>query len=299
VGYRSVLVGLLVAAAGCRGCRDTPTPPAPPTPKTQAPLSVDTPADTPVEAEESSILPPHVALAVHGSAKIELGPGWGWVIDASALDREAFLPDAGPTRPSRADAGGPSAAFSLQLSLADGTPVPLKTVSAAAPPSDPEFALEGETIAEARWLVAPESTQLAPGKYQLIATLEVPAVADAGWSGRTTSGPVRITIAAPPSPVTTDWAGHERLVKAHYAEAAGDVAGARAEIEALLKAQPENISALTVKGDLQEASNDKAGALKTFELALSILAKSGAETQEPPVYLLHRQRDLALALDKK
>src|SRR5260370_24287054 len=191
VAYRSVVVGLLVAAAGCRGCRDKPAPPAPapPTPKTEAPP----PVDTPIEAEESSILPPHVALAVHGSAKIELGPGWGWGIDASALDRDAFLPDAGPTRSSRADAGGPSAAFSLQLSRADGTPVPLKAVTAAVPPSDPELALEGETIAEARWLVAPENTQFAPGKYQLIATLEEPAVADARSSGRTTPGPVRIT----------------------------------------------------------------------------------------------------------
>lgn len=298
---RTAVVALLIASASCRGCREQSAPPAPPQPGSAAAPPAGAPAhapvDAPAEAEEPSILPPHIALSVHGAAKVELGPGWGWVIDASALDRDAFVPDAGPKRSPGVDGGAASAAFSLQLSRADGTPVPLKAASVAVPPSAQEIA-EGGTIAEARWLVGPQDTQLPPGKYELVAVLEAPA-AGAGWSGRTVSGPVRVTIAAPPSPLTPAWMEQERLVRARYAEAASDLASARAEIEALLKAQPENISALTAKGDLQATADDKAGALQTFELALSLLEKRDQPPPEPPTYLLHRQRDLALALRKK
>lgn len=290
-----IVLALLIAMAGCKGCRERSLPSAPPTPKAEAPPP---PAGAQLEAEESEIEPPHLALSIHGSAKLELGSGWGWVIDASALDRDAVLSDAGPKQWSRPDAGGPAAAFSLQLSQANGTAVPLNAVSAPAPRFDPQIAVEGDTIAQARWLVAPEHTRLPPGKYQLVATLDVPAVADAGFSGRTTSGPVRITIADPPSPMTPAWLQEEKLVKAHYAQARGDLAGARAEVDALVAAQPGNVAALTAKGDLQDAANDKAGALKTFEQALSILAQSDEEATEPPLYLLHRQRDLASALGK-
>lgn len=289
------IIALPIAIAGCSGCRKKSTPSAPPPPKAEAPSA---PASPQLEAEAVEIEPLHIALSVHASANIELGSGWGWVIDASVLDRDALQPDAGASRLPRPDGGGPSSSFSLELTRADGTKVPLKAVPAAPPPADPEGSSEGETIAEARWLVAPEDTGLAPGKYELVASLEAPAFADAGWGGRTTGGPVRITIAAPPSPVTPAWVEQEKLVKAHYAQAKGDLAGARAEIDALLVAQPENVAALSAKGDLQDAANDKAGALETFEQALSILAKSNEDREEPPVYLLQRRRELALALGK-
>lgn len=241
---------------------------------------------------------PQLAAAVNGSAQVDLAPGWGWVIEASAMNPRLFQSDAGTMQLSGPD-GGWASAFSLHLSGPDRKPLPLKAVLSSARPSTPTAALDSDADAEARWLVAPEDTQLAVGKYELVVTLDAPGGADAGWSGRAASPPVQLTITAPPSPVTPAWAEHERLVKSHYAQARGDIAAARAEIDALLSTQPENVTALAVKGNLQEAANDKEGALKTYELALSIVAKRDVEAPEPPTYLLHRQRELSLALGKK
>lgn len=290
---RSIFIALLIALGGCRACRDWHSPAAPPTPRASAP-----PPAPVAEANESPAPAPEIAASVHGSAAVELAPGWGWIIDATALNPDAFQARAKTMQLIGSGAGWTSA-FSVQLKRADGTAVPLNAVLTGEPPSTATLPLDRETVARARWLVTPQDTQLPPGKYQLVVAAEAPAAADAGWSGRTESPPVRITIVAPPSPATPAWEERERLIKAHYAEATGDGVGARAEIDALLASQPENVSALTVKGNLQEAANDKAGALKTYDQALSILEKRGLDALEPPVYLLHRRRDLALSLGNK
>jgi hypothetical protein len=180
------------------------------------------------EANESPAPAPEIAASVNGSAVVEMAPGWGWIIDATALNPDAFQARAKTMQLVGSGAGWTSA-FSVQLRRADGTAVPLNAVLTGDPPSTATLPLDRETVARARWLVAPQDTQLPPGKYQLVVAAEAPAAG----------------------------------------------VGARAEIDALLASQPENVSALTVKGNLQEAANDKAGALKTYDQALAILEKRG------------------------
>lgn len=240
---------------------------------------------------------PQVAAAVFGSTRIQLAPGLGWVIEASAMNPGLFQPDAG-TMLLSSSGGSWAAAFSLQLTDERGKPVPLKATLKSSRPSTPAAELGADADAEVFWLVAPEDAQFPLGRYELIATLEAPAAAGAGWIGRAKSPPVQITIGQPRSPPTPASTAHERLVKARYAQAAGDIAGARAEIDALVAAQPENVVALTVQGDLQETANDKKSALKTYELALSVIEKRGPAGPEPATYLLRRQQELSRALRK-
>lgn len=133
--------------------------------------------------------------------------------------------------------------------------------------------------------------QIAPGDYQVLATVETSAgssgAADS-WHGRVESEPVKLSVVQKPTHMAPAEEETTDLHFARYYQAAQDWPHARTFVEKALVANPDSIPAHTLNGEVREAQGDLPGALKAYQLAESNFHKQYPHSYEAPLYLINK-----------
>ena len=163
-------------------------------------------------------------------------------------------------------------------------------------PASATVALSGIGTAEAVWLVAPADTlAIAPGVYNLSATLDTTSTAAAGaWSGSVASTGAGVTLQTEPASLSAEDEASKYLALAAYARLKGDTQGTASALDTLIAHQPSILEASKEKADLLAAQGDFAGALSLYELTLSHFLTANPNASEP-LTLLTRPIDAMAA----
>jgi hypothetical protein len=164
-----------------------------------------------------------------------------------------------------------------------------------APEDGAQLALAPDDVASVFAIVPPQdSLSLAAGAFSLRAVFDATGATPSAWQGVTSSAPAVLTLAPPNGAPNNQEFALERMLRATLFSLKGQLAPARAEIEAILAADPGNAGALTFLGDLQENAGQLDDAIDSYQLALLAAAPVGsaAGLKDPPSWILSRNGDL-------
>jgi hypothetical protein len=168
-------------------------------------------------------------------------------------------------------------------------PWPLRIVAA---PETKALSLGDTETAQLDYLLDPAAAdQIAPGDYQIVATVETPAGGNVGadtWHGRVESEPVRLSVAQKPARIAPADEETTDLQFARYYQAAQDWPHARTFAEKALAANPDSVPARTLDGEVREAQADLKGALQAYQLAETNFHKQYPHSYEAPLYLINK-----------
>ena len=261
-----VLLGCALAACGGDEERDPGAAGRPDAPAAGAPPAWDEPASG----------APLLSLSLNDAAALELHRGWPLIVRVSVLHPAAFEPSATPAEPVViADAG---AALRVRVTDQAGAEQTWPLHSAA--PLPPELRLERDASADTFWwLDGAETAALSDGRYEVVAEL-----------GAATSPPAAVTLSPEPAPLPPERARQKRLRVLALLLLRGDGAAARAEVDALLREDPDDLAALEVSGDLFAAEGRAAEASDAYSRALHVFFERNPKPPEPPVSLLRKRQ---------
>jgi tetratricopeptide (TPR) repeat protein len=221
---------------------------------------------------------PLLSLSLNDATELALHRGWPLVVRVSVLHPAAFEPGAAAAEPVRiADAG---AALRVRVANAAGEAQSWPLHPAAPLPA--ALDLELDTSADALfWLDGAETAALADGRYTLAAEL-----------GAATSPPAALALSPEPSPLSPERAREKRLRLLALLLLRGEPAAARAEVDALLSEDPDDLAALELSGDLLAAEGRPAEARDAYSRALHVFFQRDPKPTEPPAKLLRKRQAL-------
>lgn len=235
---------------------------------------------------------PRLSLAVNSGLGTELVAGWPILIEARLISPAAFV------------AGGPPLTIGLKgrpwteavrveiTRGGGGVEWPLQLATLA----DPRVTLDADRGGVATWFVTPEdSARIRPGEYDFVAVLDTSEGALPGtWRGRTESVPATVSLRGPEPPAEAD-AVLRRHAFLRYFLARGKRPEASEEVDALLRDDPDDVTALALKSDLLAEDGRVAAALDVVARAMDLIRSEDPNAAEPPIALVERQGAL---LDK-
>ncbi len=226
---------------------------------------------------------PQLSISVNGGRTVDVPRGWPVVVRMAILHSQHLTH--GDVSPLRLAPPGISwaDAIAFDVTLKDKTVA--WDLKLAAPPDDQTLVLDGRAVAECVWRMSPDATAvLQPGTYRLTARLEIKN--SDGWNGLAQSAPVRISMVEEPSPLpAADYARKQRL-RADYALAGGAAGEAEAILDDLLKGQPKDVAALSVKARLLELKDEIALASLFAQRAVLAAREQNPDGKEAPKELL-------------
>jgi len=168
-------------------------------------------------------------------------------------------------------------------------PWPLRIVAV---PQTKAITLGDTETAQLDYLLDPAAAdEIAPGDYQIVATVETPAVSKVAadsWHGRVESEPVKLTVLQKPASMTPADEEATALQFARYYQAAQDWPQTRTFAEKALAANPNSIPARTLDGEAREAQGDLKGAVEAYQLAEANFHKQYPHSYEAPLYLINK-----------
>jgi tetratricopeptide (TPR) repeat protein len=181
--------------------------------------------------------------------------------------------------------------------LPDGKQQPLGwALRAMNRPEATRLTLDADTVAQLDYaLDSSAAAVVAPGEYQIVALVEVPAegkIPSDRWQGRVESEPVRLRIAER----ATHWQNSEQeklnLDLAYYDYATGDWRSALEHAQKAIAANPHSVHAAIVVGQAKEKQGDLKGALAAYQMAESKFYAQYPKSEEPPLYLIYKTTSL-------
>jgi tetratricopeptide (TPR) repeat protein len=219
---------------------------------------------------------PLLSLSLNDATELELHRGWPLIVRASVLHPAAFAPGPEPAAPvAIADAGA-----ALRVRVVNPAGEAQSWPLHAASPLPAELRLERDASADtAWWLDGAETAALPDGRYALVAEL-----------GAATSPPALLTLSPEPAPLPPERAREKRLRALELLLLRGDHAAARAEVDALLRADADDLAALEASGDLYAAEGRKPEAFEAYSRALHSFFERDPKPPEPPVALLRKRQ---------
>jgi hypothetical protein len=231
---------------------------------------------TPPAWEEPASGAPLLSISLNDAAALDLHRGWPLIVRVSLLHPAAFEPAAAPAEAVViADA---EAALRVRVTNQAGEAQSWPLHAAA--PLAAELRLERDGSAETFWwLDGAETAALADGRYTLVAEL-----------GAAKSPAAAVTLSPEPTPLPPERARQKRLRIVALLLLRGESAAARAEVEALLREDPDDIVALEVSGDLFAAEGRAAEARGAYSRALQVFFARNPKPSEPPVALLRKRQ---------
>jgi hypothetical protein len=261
----AVLLGCALAACGGDEQRDS-----------AATGGATAPALAPPVWDEPASGTPPISLSVNDAAELELHRGWPLILRASVLHPAAFEASDAPVEPFVVP--GAAAALRVRVANAAGEAQSWPLHAAATLPD--ELRLEHDGSADAVWwLDGAETAALADGRYTLVAEL-----------GAATSPRASVTLSPEPVPLPPERARAKRLRGLALLLLRGESAAARAEVDALLREDPDDLAALELSGDLLAADGRTAEARDAYSRALHSIFESDPKPPEPPVTLLRKRQ---------
>jgi hypothetical protein len=149
-----------------------------------------------------------------------------------------------------------------------------------------QLTLTGADVGVAAWWVSPaDSAAIPPGEYTLDAILDS-TNAPAGWQGIALGEPVRVTVAAEPSPLGVDLRSEKALALANFEVSRGGLDAALRHVEVLLDRDPGNLGALLFRAEILELTGEDRAALEAYRATLDAFDAAHPDSPEPPVDLI-------------
>jgi tetratricopeptide (TPR) repeat protein len=219
---------------------------------------------------------PLLSLSLNDAAELALHRGWPLIVRVSVLHPAAFEPGAAAAAPVRIAAAGAALRVRVANQAGEAQSWPLHPAA----PLPAEQSLEPDASADAVfWLDGAETSALADGRYTLVAEL-----------GAATSPPAAVTLSPEPAPLPPERAREKRLRLLALLLLRGEQAAAQAEVDALLREDPDDLAALEVSGDLLAAQGRTAEARDAYSRALRAFFQRDPKPTEPPVALLRKRQ---------
>jgi hypothetical protein len=229
---------------------------------------------------------PRLSLSLNDAAELELHRGWPLIVRASLLHPAAFDAAASEPEPVRIAGAGATLRVRVASQAGEAQSWPLHE---AAPLPD-ELALGRDDSADTLWwLDGAETAALADGRYTLVAALDTTG-AGSGWRGVAESPPASLTLSPEPAPLAPELAHEKRRRTLALLLLRGEHAAARAEVDALLREQPDDLAALEASGDLHAAEGREREALDAYAQALHVFFARDPQPPEPPAELLRKRQ---------
>lgn len=240
-------------------------------------------------AEAEDTPGPLVSLAINGTAEVDAVRGWPLVAVVGVMHPFAMRP--GVTSPIVLTRQGGTWSEALRLVVTNDRGQVVAWPFSAAAAASPTIALDGQTVGEMVWWLAPEeSARLALGAHQVVAVLEIPAAAEGGWTGRRRTDAVSVRVIDEPNLLSAQQEVEKRQRFTEYHLRRGDRQQAIGEVDKLLARQPKNVWALKTKGDWHAAAGRNREALALYDDALAAFYAEHPGPREPPDELLWEQR---------
>lgn len=226
---------------------------------------------------------PQLSISVNGGRASDVPRGWPVVVRMAILHSQHLT--RGDVSPLRLAPPGISWADAIAFDIALEGKTAAWDLKLAAPPDDQTLVLDGRTVAECVWRMSPDATAvLQPGRYRLTARLEIKN--SDGWNGLAQSAPVTISMVEEPSPLPSAGYARKQRLRADYALAGGAAGEAEAILDGLLKSQPKDVAALSVKARLLELKDEIALASIFAQRAVLAAKEQNPDGKEPPKELL-------------
>jgi hypothetical protein len=152
------------------------------------------------------------------------------------------------------------------------------------------LALDAADVGYAGWWLSPDETaHLATGDFKLTIRLDTRGSSQ-GWKGTAASQTIVLHLKPPPPQVSGALqALHARRV-ADWHMLQGDNRAAAGDIDALLAQQPNDVPALTLKGDLLMNAGHAPDAITAYDRAIALAVAQQPKDAEPPRILLSKRR---------
>jgi hypothetical protein len=191
---------------------------------------------------------PELSITANDAQHINLYSGWPLLVHATIMNSRRFDKSAN-VPPLVIAPNGAAWTTSIQFTALDASGQahewPLHLIGT---PADASLTLVGPSYVRFTSQMSPtDVSSLAPGTYQLVATLQVSN--SSAWNGAAQSAPVTIELAPEPT-LTPDLQLQKALLVAEYQTNAGDLAGALSTAQQLLHAQPTNPLAISAGANL-------------------------------------------------
>jgi hypothetical protein len=251
----------------------------------------------------AQVNPPPPSPIVSLSANQSLGPssfaGWPLVFQVDLFHPDAMTTDQ-PVNPILLKLDTGSWADAVKITILDSSGVqqnwPLHLLLRPTG-ADASLSLDSETSGQLAWWVSSADTSsIAAGTYQVIATLDTTGATDPNaFNGQASSAVVTLTFANEPSTLTPEQLEKKYLLFAFYDVLQGNTSQALTDVDNLLAAQPQNLTAMVAKGDLLQQSGKTADALTIYDQAIAAFYATTPDAPEPPVELLNRGATLRTA----
>jgi hypothetical protein len=208
---------------------------------------------------------PKMSVFVNGGAGREISPGWPLLITVE-LDHP--------------DDGEAELSFAPRLRFAFNGPEGRVELPAMPIDVPAQIVLRPKTSATSvKWWISAASTlKLAPGKYELVATLDTRRE-KRGWRGVETC-PDELTV-RPPSD-EEEWQVRRLSTWLDLSRLVPSMGFPDDELDALLKVHPESVGALRIKGSRLEAGGKREEAHALYLRAIKAFEKQNPNPQEPP-----------------
>jgi hypothetical protein len=226
---------------------------------------------------------PELSLTANGAQEINLYRGWPLIVNATIMNSLRFK--SGVATPLVIAPNGGPWTGAIQFTAVDASGQPHQwPLNLIGTPADPALTLAPTSYVRFTVQIAPSDvSSLAPGTYQLIATLQVSN--SNAWNGIMQSRPVTIQVGPEPT-LTAEQQTDKALLLATYQVNAGDLDGAFTTVQQLLQAQPNDPVVMSAWARVTELEGAPELALVRANSALAAYYQSTTDLSEAPSSLL-------------
>lgn len=225
-----------------------------------------------------------MTASLNSSAEANVFRGWPMLLEVGLLHPDA--PAAG-TAPILISAGQGPWSGAIKVEVRDQQEALMNWPFQFAAPTNSVLQLTSDSAAKLYYWIAPQDTaQLAPGDYQLDASLNTTgATAPGVWKGEAAATPVTIALGDEPATLTEDQFEEKQKLFANYYLLQQNLSEAQSQIDQLLAQYPENIGGWSLRAGMLADRQPKA-ALDACNRALQIIQAKFPTAKEPPEALL-------------
>jgi hypothetical protein len=224
---------------------------------------------------------PELSISANGSADLQLPRGWPLIVSGLLLHSQRMGSDASapPLRIAPLDRSW-AEAVSLTLLGDDGMERDFR-LRLVGVPDEPALSLGRRAFASLEWQAgAPDTLALAPGKYSLVARLEIQGSLE--WNGSIQSRPVAITVVDETDPLDQVQQTRKAMLRARFEMNRQNLEEATAILEELLRINPKSVKVLSFKSVVLEESGRLFEAWQAANQAVAAYVETNPQPAEPP-----------------
>ncbi len=243
---------------------------------------------------QTTVAPPRLMISVNGAAEPQVVQGEPLIVTVVLSNPLVFSPSATALQ---INAQNGSWANTVKVGVIDSTGATAPWSIQLAKPASGSLIVDGEQVGVLHYLVtAASSKSIAPGSYNVIASIDTTASAGTtGWKGTTSSNAAFVQVTSSSS-ATAAQLENQMLSQSLADHLLGNDAQAVADLNPLLAQNPTSVPGLKLRAALLTNLGDLRNALDATQKAIAAIYAQTPAPQEPPSALWHSATQLREAI---